>query len=518
MLYIILAAVALIILFFVWAHYKVEADEAKLIEEDPGALYPFFGVFTDRLKYTTSSGAQDVILSNTDTGKIYIGGKIYNMLDISSCRAETLGGHTSTSYETVQTISTNTGSAIGRAIVGGVVGGGVGAIIGASTASREIKPKTIAKKQYVSKFHRLIIEFKGNRQFDSTITTNSKNKMEEMVDFINGEINYFKSKMIESEKKTEKAIKSKLIESEKRTDKTIASFINSPLDYSFNHVKAFDPNVIAISDLLLLSKDFTLKCAKIMNLICLQRIDVDEKRGVIFSSYSVNFEDCKKDAVKLKNYLIEKFGQPDKDCDIQSLTTDKMDESTNLYWGKHASYMFYHNTKNAHYYCRIRLLRKKEFKKEKVSLSIEYQQKLSDYQELMKNPLNYSISHLTSIDPKCFIYKGNDYTLSKEAVKLCSNIAGLKALNYIHINSEEILFSSESNVFEEIRDDTMTLYQMGIQWLGEANQILNEITEETIRNKIRIEWPNSSLLFTNFDKEDKIYSITLILERREIKQ
>ena len=64
----------------------------------------------------------------------------------------------------------------------------------------------------------------------------------------------------------------------------------------------------------------------------------------------------------------------------------------------------------------------------------------------------------------------------------------------------------------------MTLYQMGIQWLGEANQILNEITEETIRNKIRIEWPNSSLLFTNFDKEDKIYSITLILERREIKQ
>ena len=86
MLYIILIVVVLVIGVFVWAHYKVEADEAKLIEEDPGALYPFFGVFTDRLKFTTSAYTKDVVLSNTDTGRIYIGGKIYNMLEIVNCR------------------------------------------------------------------------------------------------------------------------------------------------------------------------------------------------------------------------------------------------------------------------------------------------------------------------------------------------------------------------------------------------------------------------------------------------
>ena len=84
-LYVIIILVVVVIGVFIWAHYQVEKDEQKLLQEDPGALYPFFGVFTERHKYTTSSFTKDVILSNTDTGKIYIGGVIYDMLDIANC-------------------------------------------------------------------------------------------------------------------------------------------------------------------------------------------------------------------------------------------------------------------------------------------------------------------------------------------------------------------------------------------------------------------------------------------------
>ena len=77
--------VIIIILFviglFVWAHFKVKSNEARLLEENPGALYPFFGVFTSRCIYTTDKFEKDVILVNSDTGKIYIDGKILLVSD-----------------------------------------------------------------------------------------------------------------------------------------------------------------------------------------------------------------------------------------------------------------------------------------------------------------------------------------------------------------------------------------------------------------------------------------------------
>ncbi len=421
------------------------------------------------------------------------------MHDISSCRFEAFGGHTSTSYETVQTVSTNTGSAIGRAIVGGVVGGGVGAIIGASTAPKEIKPKTIAKNHYVSKFYCLIIEFKENRQFVSTVTTNSRNKMEEMVNFINSEINNFKSKCIEIEKKN---------------DKTLVSFIESPLDFSFDQVKEFDTKVMTVSDYLLLSNDITLKCANNMKLKCLQHVTVG-KEDVNFTSSSISFEECKKDAIRLKEYLMEKYGQPDKDLNIESITIDETNKGVHLRWGKKASFMFYYVPKSLKYLCSIAQLRKKEFKKEEVSVSIEYQQRLGDYQEFMKNPLSYPVQKIKDIDPKCHILKGDVFYLSKESIQMCSNIVELKALCYVSIGSKNISFSSKTNIFEDIRHDTMTLYHMVKQIIGEANQDLNDLTEESFKKEIRIRWDDFSFLSTRFDKEDQLYSVLLVLNKKE---
>lgn len=501
MLYIILIVVVLVIGVFVWAHYKVEADEAKLIEEDPGALYPFFGVFTDRLKFTTSAYTKDVVLSNTDTGRIYIGGKIYNMLEIVNCRAETLGGHTTTSYHDVQTISTNTGSAIGRAIVGGVVGGGVGALIGASTASREIKTKTVAKNTYVPKFQCLILEFTNASPFVSTVTAKSQSEMDEVVYFINSEIRNYKNKLKEGKIKTEKKI---------------AAFIKSPLDYSFDQVKEFDPDVItSLKDSLLLSKDATRECANGMGLMFLQHVNIG-KEEVRFSSFSSNFQEAKEDAKKLKAYLVEKYGQPSNDKDIDIITSEDLTKGVHFAWGDKAYYMFYNDVKNGHYNCAIKLFRKKEFTKEDVQVSSEYRQKEMEFKEFMEAPLKYPMEQLIKLDPNCFVFKtSSSYSFSKEAVKMCSNISGLKALYMVSVDSKSVLFASKSKIFEEVKNDALYFKDMLNRIFGDAEheQDIKELDIDAIKNKILLKWKNSSRLFLYFNEEDGTITLSADFKR-----
>ena len=506
MLYIILIVVVLVIGVFVWAHYRVEADEAKLIEEDPGALYPFFGIFTERLKYTTSTYAKDVILSDTNTGRIYIGGKIYNMLDIASCRAETLGGHTTTSYHDVQTISTNTGSALGRAIVGGVIGGGVGAIIGASTASREIKTKTVAKNNYIPKFQCLILEFTNASPFVSTVTAKSQSEMDEVVSFINNEIRYYKNKLKEGKMETEKKI---------------AAFIKTPLDYSFDQVKEFDPDVItSLKDSLLLSQNATRKCANGMGLMSLQHVNVgaDEVR---FSSFSGNFQVVKEDAIKLKAYLVDKFGKPSNDKDIDILSSEDLTKGYHIEWQNKAYYILYHDEKNDHYQCTIKIFRKKEFAIENVQISNEYHQKENDYKVFMEAPLNYPIEQITKLDPKCIVLKSlGSYSFSKEAIKMCSEVSRLQALHMVSVGPKSILFASKSKSFEAVKNDAIFFKNVLNKMFGEAEneQDIKDFDKDVIYNKILLKWGNSSRLFLYFKEEDETINLSVDLQRAVIEK
>ena len=502
MLYIIIIVVVFIIGVVAWAHDKVEADEAKLIEENPGALYPFFGVFTKRLKYTTSAYTKDVIISDTNTGRIYIGGKIYNILDIASCRAETLGGHTTTSYHDVQTISTNTGSALGRAIVGGVIGGGVGALIGASTASREIKTKTIAKNKYVPKLHCLILEFTNTSPFVSAVTAKSQNEMNNIVSFINSEMKSYKDKL-----------KAGMIV----VEKNIAAFIKSPLDYSFDQIKEFDPDVItSLKDSLLLSNEATRKCANGMGLIALQHVNI-EKDEVSFSSFSCNFQLVKEDAIKMKAYLVDKFGVSSDDKDIDILSSEDISKGAGVHirWENKAHYMFYRSKSNGHYICAIKILRKKEFAIENAQLSSEYRQRENDFKVFMEAPLNYPIDQITKLDPKCvFIKSLGSYSFSKESVIMCSDVSRLQALNMVAVDSNRIWFVSESKTFDDVKNDAIFFKNMLNTIFGDAKheQDIKDVDREAINNKIQLEWGNSSrlILYYKEDDENFILSVNII--------
>lgn len=504
--YVIIILVVVVIGVFVWAHYQVEKDEQKLLQEDPGALYPFFGVFTERLKYTTSAYTKDVILSNTDTGNIYIGGKIYNMLDITGCRAESLGGHTKTSYHNVQTISTNTGDAIGRAIVGGVVGGGVGALIGASTASKEIKTKTVAKNSYIPKFQCLILEFNNASPFVSTLTTNSQSEMDEVVNFINSEIRLYKNKLKEGKIKAEEKI---------------AAFIKSPLDYSFDQIKELDPNVItSLKDSLLLSQEATKKCANCLGLLVLKHINISSE-NVRINSFSKNFQEVKEDAIKMKEYLNEKFGAPVEDKDFNSLTTDIKDNSVSLKWRQNkASLLFYFNKNDSHYSCAIQLfntkvIEEKEKKENNAPISNEYLQNEAEFIKFMESPLDYPMHQIKEMDPKCLNSSGNRYILSKDGKKMCAKVGGLASLSWIFTDQKELCFCSSSKDFDLLKKDAIKYKEILNKKYGDADEEIDitSIDTEKAKSKIRLKWSNICDFFLHYSEEKEEFSCSISLKR-----
>lgn len=504
-LYVIIILVVVVIGVFIWAHYQVEKDEQKLLQEDPGALYPFFGVFTERHKYTTSSFAKDVILSNTDTGKIYIGGVIYDMLDIANCRAESLGGHTTTSYHDVQTISTNTGDAIGRAIVGGVVGGGVGALIGASTASKEIKTKTVAKHDYIPKFHCLILEFTNAKPFVSTVTTNSQSEMNEVVSFINNEIRNYKNKLKEGKLEVEK---------------NIADFIKSPLDYSFDQIKELDSNVItSLKDSLLLSQEATKKCANCIGLLVLQHINVGSE-SVRFNSFSKNFQDVKEDAIKMKEYLIEKYGSPNEDKDFNTLTTEIKEKSVSLNWKNKASLLFYFNKDNSCYSCAIQLfntiaIEERKRKESSAPISYEYLQNEAEFKKFMESPLDYPLYQIKKMDPKCIQSSGYEFILSKDGRKMCAKVGGLVSLNTIFVNQKELRFSSSSKDFDLIKKDAIKYKEILNKKYGDADEEfdITSIDTETTKSMIRLKWSNRCDFFLYYSEEKEEFSCSISLNK-----
>ena len=180
-----------IIGLFVWAIIKSKIDEHRLAKEHIDINYPSFGEYTSRLEFSKSLVEKDVVLSNTNTGKILIGGKIYNMSEITKCDSKTNQGGMLTTYEDKTYVKTNTGSAIGRAVVGGVIAGGVGAVVGASTATKEIKTEKVRKDTYVPKSYELYLEVNKVRIM---FPPEAKSELEiwEVASFINSEIAEYK--------------------------------------------------------------------------------------------------------------------------------------------------------------------------------------------------------------------------------------------------------------------------------------------------------------------------------------
>lgn len=510
-LYVIIFLVVAVIAVFTWAHYQAEKDEQKLLQEDPGALYPFFGVFTERLKYTTSAYAKDVILSNTDTGYIYIGGKIYDMADIASCRAETLGGHTTTSYHDIQTISTNTGEAIGRAIVGGVVGGDVGALIGASTASREIKTKTVAKNHYTPKFQCLILEFTNDSPFVSTVTTNSLGEMDKVVNFIHSEISCYKNKLKERKIKVEG---------------NIAAFIKSPTDFTFNQIKELDPNVItSLKDSLLLSQETTKKCANCLGLFVLQHVKISSE-SVTFSSLSKDFQNVKEDAIKMKEYLIEKFGSPVEDKDFSTLTTDIKANSVRLNWKRSKASLFFHFNKGINQYgCIIELFNTKAIEERRerennAPIPYEFLQNEDEFKKFMDSPLDYPTYQLENMDPECYNSSETGYILSKNACKMCAKVGGLVSLRNIFLDYEEVILSSSSKNFELIKNDAIKYKKFLNDKYGDADveQDITSLDSEKANKGILLKWSNVCSFFLYYKEDEENYSCRISLKRPKRKK
>lgn len=166
-------------------------QKAKLLKTNVDIKYSSFGKFTSRLEFKKNFFESDSILVNSDTGKILIGGRIFNMSEITKSESRTSGGYMYKTYEDKTYIKTNTGNAIGRAVVGGVVAGGVGAIVGASTANKEIKTKKVEKNMYISKSYKLYLEVNNNIIW-TLVETDSEQKIMKVVSFINSEIANYK--------------------------------------------------------------------------------------------------------------------------------------------------------------------------------------------------------------------------------------------------------------------------------------------------------------------------------------
>ena len=194
---IILILLGGIIGLFTWANLTAKTDRERRIREDRGTLYPFFGVFTDICEYRNSLYEREAILVNTETGKIAIKNRIYNISEITKCETRDSGGGTITTYEDKTYIKPNINSVVGRAIVGGAIGGDIGAVIGASTAKKEIKTERIATNHYVGRNYSLHIYVNGHWNMQP-VFLKSRNEMMDVYIFINEVLREYKRKQEEN--------------------------------------------------------------------------------------------------------------------------------------------------------------------------------------------------------------------------------------------------------------------------------------------------------------------------------
>lgn len=326
MVWLFVIVIVAVIGLFIWAHFKVKADEERLLEEDPSALYPFFGEFTSRCIYTTSTFEKDVILVNSDTGKIYIGGRTYNMSDITQCGSMVHDGHVETIYEDKTYIKTNIGSAIGRAIVGGAVAGGVGTIIGASTANKEIKTKRVAKHTYVGKTNSLYLEVNNSPQMVN-VHAKSEDELWDVTSFINNELTEYNTKRkkiqekIDKEKKEKEEEEQKVLEKEElvKLRKEMSRFIVSPFEFSVKEIAKM--GIRYGNDMVVFSE----KCNKIFS----EEVGVYglnyfqfKNSSVVISTETESYKEAIENIVNLKKYLINLFGLPQSDLNIESIESN----------------------------------------------------------------------------------------------------------------------------------------------------------------------------------------------------
>lgn len=248
-----------------------------------------------------------------------------------------------------------------------------------------------------------------------------------------------------------------------------------------------------------------------MGLMSLQHVNVGEDE-VRFSSFSGNFQVVKEDGIKLKAYLVDKFGKPSNDKNIDILSSEDLTKGYHIEWQNKAYYMLYHDEKNDHYHCIIKIFRKKEFA-ENVQISSENRQKENDFKVFLEAPLDYPMYRLHKMDPKCFSSK-EWYTLSKEACEECSCIWGLKVLNYIYIDSNKVSFHSISNDFYKLKNDALKYKEILNERYGDADIECNlsDINSKIIKsNELCLKWTNVCSFCILYREKDERFECSMDL-------
>lgn len=322
MVWIIIAIIVVVVVFKVIEIGLLSYKKAKMkrfLNDNPDA-FPELGVLSSWFVFPKWNYEMDTILVSYETGKIYIGGKTFNILDITKIESEEKKGYSTTTYEDKTYIKTNTGSAIGRAMLGGAIAGGIGAVVGASTANREVKTERVAKKHYVDKSYGLYIEVNNVHEI-VYISPKSKRDSDDVVAFINDEIlsynKYLKEKQEiqrlqeqEDSKKYAIAIK-----------KEINRFIQSPFDYSVDQLKIIDPQTQISGIHCFLSENFKNIFADAIGMSDSHLYLFEFGSKIFICSRTIICVDAIKDFVKYKDFLTSLFGNPLSEFDNETIKT-----------------------------------------------------------------------------------------------------------------------------------------------------------------------------------------------------
>ena len=333
-----------------------KAKKERFLKDNPEA-FPELGVLSSWFVFPRWDYDMDTILVSYETGKIYIGGKTFNILDITKLESTEHNGYSTTTYEDKTYIKTNTGSAIGRAVLGGAIAGGIGAVVGASTANREVKTERIAKTHYVHKSYGLYIEVNNVHEI-VYISPKSKRDSDDVVAFINDEIisynKYLKEKQEIQRLQKEEDAKIYAI----AINKEINRFIQSPFGYSVDQLKIIDPQTQISKNHCFLSDNFKNIFADAIGISGIYLFEFGRKIFLCSKTFLCN--NAINDFVIFKDYITSLFGNPLSEYDnetIKTLISNK--EFIVIKWEKNgcAKLSAYYNYTYKRYNCTIEMYR-----------------------------------------------------------------------------------------------------------------------------------------------------------------
>lgn len=333
-----------------------KAKKERFLKDNPGA-FPELGVLSSWLVFPKWNYEMDTILVSYETGKIYLGGKIFNILDITKLDSKEHNGYTTTTYDDKTYIKTNTGSAIGRAVLGGAIAGGIGAVVGASTANREVKTEKVAKKHYVDKSYGLYIEVNNVHEI-VYISTKSKRDSDDVVAFIKDEILSYKKYLKEKQEIQRLKEKEDAKKFANAINKEINRFIQSPFDYSVDQLKIIDPQTQIFKNHCFLSDNFIKIFAEAIGISGIHLFEFGRK--IFLCSKTIICGHAINDYIKYKDYLTSLFGNPLSQSDnetIKTLISNK--EHIVIKWEKNgcAKLSAYYNYTDKTYNCTIEMYR-----------------------------------------------------------------------------------------------------------------------------------------------------------------